>query len=154
MKVAIGAGNGGGFPRGAAPARGDSPALAITARCFAAVATASLLGASFAVTGRRAGISRSAAPAPRGFARLALRPPAFSAPDLRARATPGRFARAPVPTANLLLLELLMSRARETLLSAKPACQLSSPPRHGKTPRGAAILGPFPLPLPSFPGAA
>jgi hypothetical protein len=94
MKVAIGAGSGGGFPRGGALARPDSPALAITAASFVAV-VGSLLGATLTLAPRCTGASRTADPAPRGLARLTLTPPRFSPVALDfARATPGRFARA------------------------------------------------------------
>jgi hypothetical protein len=135
MKLAIGAGNGGGAPRRAGTAAGPfasglaaiiALARATAADCFAA-ASALLFD-----TLRGAG-SRSAVVAPRGLACAAFSALRFSPfpPALRARTAPGRFARARGPTPGFLLLEVLMTRAPQTLLSGEPGCQLSTRPEDG-----------------------
>jgi hypothetical protein len=134
VKLAIGAGNGGGVPRGAAgtgagtgSGRGATagvpfPMLAAGAAFFAG--TLALASGSFG----SAGFFACAALTGRFGAEVSV---------LRARVAPGRFALARAAAAGFLVLDALMTRAPQTLLSAGSSCQLSTrvqvkptPPRY------------------------
>ena len=129
----MGAGSGGGFPRGALAAAipasgrcdGVGPLATDAAVADFLTATAGSLWALPAGLAGRAGLLPT-----RGLAWAPLTAPPRWAPldpALRARMAPGRFALARVFTPGFLVLEALMTRAPQTLLSVGPGCQLSTP---------------------------
>jgi hypothetical protein len=129
LKLAIGAGSGGGFPRGC----GDG--LATTG-----VAAPMVAGGAFAFAGAASFEAPADAFVPRGALATGLVPPrglawaglsaarfSPSSPPLCAPDAPGRLALARDTTPGFFVLEALMTGAPETLLSAQAACQLSTP---------------------------
>jgi hypothetical protein len=111
LKLAMGAGSGGGFPRGAG---GVTTAAAVSgwAAEAALARTVGSLGVERAARvtfGRLAGLL-----AARGLLWALFKPPRFSPLPLplRARTAPGRFALARDPPPGFFVLEVLMTRAR------------------------------------------